>query len=58
MIYSTKMDQGWSNHEDQEVFWWNRASEAVEAIEVAKADEVIEAAEVLKPEKSLKRTSE
>ena len=65
MIHSTKMDQhwsfwcqGWSNHQDQEVLWWNRASEAVEAIEVAEADEVIEAAEVLKPGKSLMRTSE
>ena len=27
--------QGWSNHQNQEVLWWNRAFEVVEAIEVA-----------------------
>ena len=65
MIHATKMDQrwsfwcqGWSNHQDQDLFWWNRASEAVEAIEVAKAEEVIEVTEVLKAGKSLMRTSE
>ena len=50
--------QGWSNHQNQEVLWWNRAFEAVEAIEAAEADEVNEVAEVLRPEKSLLRTSE
>ena len=58
MIHSTKMDQhwsfwcqGWSNHQDQEVLWWNRAVEAVEASEVAEAAEVSEAAEVFKVQK-------
>ena len=50
--------QGWSNHQNQEVLWWNRAFEAVEAIEAAEADEVNEVAEVLRPEKSLLRTPE
>ena len=50
--------QEWSNHQDQDVIWWNRAFEAVEVIVVAEADEVKEAAEVLRPEKSLLRTSE
>ena len=65
MIHSTKRGQywsfwcqGWSNNQDQEVFWWNRALEAVEASEVAEDHEVNEAAEVLGPEKSLLRTSE
>ena len=52
------LGQEQSNHQDQEVFWWNRALEVVEAIEAAEADEVVEAAEVLMPEKSLMRTSE
>ena len=62
MIHSTKMEQywsfrcqGWSNHQNQEVLWWNRAVEVGEASEVA---EVNEAAVVLRPEKSLLRTSE
>ena len=38
--------QGWSNHQNEEKYWGNRAVEAVEAIEVAEADEVNEAAEV------------
>ena len=50
--------KGWSNHQNQEVLWWNRAFEAVEAIEAAEADEVNEVAEVLRPEKSLLRTPE
>ena len=49
--------QGWSNHQNEEKYWGNRAVEAVEAIEVAEADEVTEAAEVLMPEKSLMRSS-
>ena len=43
--------QGWSNHQDEENFWGNRAVEAVEASEVAEADEVNEAAEVSKGSK-------
>ena len=43
--------QGWSNHQDEETFWGNRAVEAVEASEVAEADEVNEAAEVSKGSK-------
>ena len=34
--------QGWSNHQNEEKYWGNRAVEAVEAIEVAEADEVNE----------------
>ena len=62
MIHSTKKDwywsfscHWWSNHLDQEVFWGNRAVEAVEASEVAEAAEVNEAAEVFK---ALKITTE
>ena len=58
MIHSTKKDwywsfscHWWSNHLDQEVFWGNRAVEAVEASEVAEAAEVNEAAEVFKVRK-------
>ena len=43
--------QGWSNNQDQEVFWEKRAVEAVEAVEaseVAEDTEVNEAAEVSK----------
>ena len=40
--------QWWSDHQDQEVFWWNWALEAVEASEVAEAAEVNEAGEVSK----------
>ena len=65
MIHSTKRGQywsfwcqGWSNHQNQEVVWWNRAFETVEASEVAEANEVNEDAEVLGPGKSLLRTSE
>ena len=50
MIHPTKRDQywsfwyqGWSNHQVQEVLWWNRAVEVVEVSEVAEADEVNEA---------------
>ena len=43
--------QGWSNHQDEEKNWGNRAVEAVEASEVAEADEVNEAAEVSKGSK-------
>ena len=43
--------QGWSNHQNEETYWGNRAAEAVEAIEVAEADEVNEAAEVSKGSK-------
>ena len=50
--------QGWSNHQNQEVLWWNRAFEAVEAIEAAEADEVNEVAVILRPKKSLLRTPE
>ena len=49
MFHSTKMDQywsfwcqGWSNYQNQEVLWWNRAEEVGEASEVAEADEVNE----------------
>ena len=38
----------WSNSQDQEVFWGNRAVEAGEASEVAEAAEANEAAEVSK----------
>ena len=38
----------WSNHWDQEVFWENKAVEAVEANEVAEAAEVNEATVVSK----------
>ena len=62
MIHSLKRDQywsfwhqGWSDHQVQEVLWWNEAVEVIEATEVI---EVIEAAEVLRPGKSLLRTSE
>ena len=55
MIHSTKRDsywsfwcQGWSNHQDQEVFWRNRTVEAVETTEVAEADEINVAAKVSK----------
>ena len=55
MIHSTKKNRHWSfwchwwsNHQDQEVFWGNRAVEAVEASEVAEAAEVNEAAEFSK----------
>ena len=65
MIHSTKRDeywsfwcQEWSNHQDQQIFWWNEAVEVIEAIEVVEAVEVIEAAEVLMPEKSVLWTSE
>ena len=65
MIHSTKRGpywslwcQGWSYHQDQKVFWWNGAFEAVEASEVAEVDEVSEATEVVGPGKSLLRTSE
>ena len=40
--------QGWSNNQDQEVFWEKRAVEAVEASKVAEVTEVNEAAEVSK----------
>ena len=40
--------QWWSDHHDQEVFWENRALEAVEASEVAEAAKVNEAGEVSK----------
>ena len=40
--------QGWSNNQDQEVFWEKRAVEAVEASKVAEDTEVNEAAEVSK----------
>ena len=60
MIYSTKRGQcwsfwckGWSNHQDQEVFWWNRTFETAEASEVSEVDEFNEVAEVLRLEKSL-----
>ena len=65
MIHSTKREeywsfwcQEWSNHQDQQIFWWNEAVEVFEAIEVVEAVEVIEAAEVLRPGKSPLRTSE
>ena len=55
MIHSTKKDQYWSfwcqvcsNHQDQEFFWGNRASEASKAGEVVEAAEINEAAEVSK----------
>ena len=55
MIQSTKNDhywsfwcRWWSNHQDQDLCWWNRAVEAVEASEVAEATEVNEAADVSK----------
>ena len=58
MIHSTKKDQywsfwyhWWSNHQDQDVLWGNRAVEAVEASEVAEAAEVHETAEVSKAQK-------
>ena len=62
MIHSTKRDeywsfwyQEWSNHQNQDNFWWNEAVEVIEAIKVVEAVEVIEAAEVLRSEKSLFR---
>jgi hypothetical protein len=65
MIHSLKRDQywsfwyqGWSDHQVQEVLWWNEAVEVIEATEVVEAVEVIEAAEVLRPGKSLLRISE
>ena len=55
MVYSTKRNlywsvwcQGWSNHQDQEVFWGNRAVEAVDPNEVAEVAKVNEAAKVSK----------
>ena len=58
MINSTKMDpfwsfwcRGWSDHQNQEVFWGNWAVEAVEAVEaseVAEATKVNKAGEVFK----------
>ena len=58
MIHSTKKDQywsfwyhWWSNHQDQDVLWGNRAVEAVEASEVAEAAEVHETEEVSKAQK-------
>ena len=58
MINSTKKDRywsfwyhRWSNHQDQDVLWGNRAVEAVEASEVAEAAEVHETAEVSKAQK-------
>ena len=55
MISSTNYDQycffwcqWWSDHQDQELFWWNWYLEAVEASEVAEATEVNEAGEVSK----------
>ena len=41
----------WSIHQDQDVFWGNRAVEAVEASEVAEAAEVNGAVEVSKARK-------
>ena len=49
--YWTFWCQGWTNHLEQEVFWWNRVFEAVEVSEVAGVDQVNEAAEVLGPKK-------
>ena len=53
MIHSTKRDhywsfwyQGGSKHHNQEVFWWNRAVEIVEASEVAETNKVDKAAEI------------
>ena len=58
MIHSTKKDwywsfwcHWWSNNQDQEVFWGNRAVEAVEASEVAETAEVNEGADVFKAQK-------
>ena len=55
MLQSTKNDQywsfcyqWWSQNQGQEVFWGNRAFEAVEASEVAEAAEVNEAKKVSK----------
>ena len=49
--YWSFLCQDWSNHQDEENFWGNRAVEAVEAIEVAEAAEVNEAVEVSKDRK-------
>ena len=53
MIHPIKRDQywsfwyqGWSNHQVQELPWWNEAVEVIEATEVVEAVEVIQAAEV------------
>ena len=47
--------QWWSNHQVQEVLWWNGALEAVCANEAAEVNETVE---VLRPRKSLQRTPE
>ena len=55
MIHSTQKDQYWSfwcqvwsNHQDQEFLWGNRALEAGKASEVVEAADTNEAAEVSK----------
>ena len=51
-------DPFYTNGQDQDVFWWNHAFEAVEASEVAEANEFNKAVEVLRLEKSFLKTSE
>ena len=50
--------QGWSNHQDQEVLWWNRAFEAVEAIWLQRPMRSMRLQRFLKAGKSQIKTSE